>query len=696
MGRDPRLNMSEFFLELFSEEIPPKLQINARKKILSDLNNYLEENNIKIKGLVSALSTPNRIIINFSNISKEVIKKSQEIRGPSINAKTEALEGFLKSHNIKKSQVKIKLTEKGEFYFYKTIEQKLKTYDLLRENLPLILDKVNWNKSMKWGNNKMFWGRPLKSILAVFEGRKIDFNFYHLKASNFTFLDKDFEEKKKNFNNFQSYQSYFKSIKIIINQDKRKEYINNELNKISKKNNLLIDVKESLLDEVTNIVEKPKVILCEFNKKFLEVPKEILIITMQNHQKYIPTFDKNQNLTNFFLVVSDSKDPKGFVKLGNERVIEARLSDAEFFWNRNKSQNLIKQLSELKKINFFKGLGSYFDKTQRIKNLSSLISDELMISKEKIEVAASICKVDLKSDLVAEFPELQGVLGGHFARAQGFEKEVCQSISEHYLPSGLDSRVPKNIYSVTLSLSDKLDTLVGFFGLDLIPTGSKDPYALRRFTVALVRLIIENKIRIKLRSIINYSLTLYKEQSYEFDITKVLKELNNFILDRLKNYSKEKNIRLDIIESSILSNDIDELYNGYKKAEILNRNIKKELGHDVVAIYKRSFSILNSEINKNKLELSNSVDTGLFKNDFEKNLYKKIQKIKKYFLNVGKNDDFEQSLKELLKFKQDVNLFFDNVIVNDENQLIKKNRLELLNLLCKSFDNFFNFSTIEG
>ena len=688
--------MSDFFLELFSEEIPPNLQTNATQKLFFDLNNFFEENNIKVKGSTNSFCTPNRIIINFSNISKDVMTKSEEIRGPSVDAKSVALEGFLKSHNIKKIQIKSKSTEKGTFYFYKKPEKKLKTADLLQENLPNILDKINWNKSMKWGNNKMFWGRPLKSILAVFDEKKIEFNFHHLKASNCTFLDKDFEEKTKNFNNFKSYHAYFKSKKIILDQVKRKNFIINELNKVSKSNYLSVDLKENLIDEITNIVEKPKIILCKFDKKFLNIPKEILIITMQNHQKYIPTFDKKQNLTNFFLVVSDSKDLKGYIKLGNERVINARLTDAEFFWNRNKSQNLIKQLSDLKKINFFKGLGSYFDKTQRIKKLSSLISDELMISKEKIEIAASICKVDLKSDLVGEFPELQGIMGGHFAEAQGFEKEVCQSISEHYLPSGLHSKVPKNLYSITLSLSDKLDTLVGFFGIDLIPTGSRDPYALRRYTIALVRLIVENKIRIKLRSIINYSLTLYKEQGYEFDITKVLKELNNFILDRLKNYSKEKGVRSDIIESSILSNDIDELYNGYKKAEVLHRNIGKEIGRDVVGIYKRTSNILNNEIIKNKLELSNSVDTGLFKNDFEKNLYKKIQDTKKYFVNFGKNDNFEECLKELFKFKQDVNSFFDNVKVNDENELIKKNRLELLNLLCKNFDNFFNFSKIES
>tara|TARA_Y100001935_G_scaffold253884_1_gene261342 strand:- start:32 stop:2098 length:2067 start_codon:yes stop_codon:yes gene_type:complete len=688
--------MSELFLELFSEEIPPKLQTSARKKLFLDLKNFFGENNINFKGYTASYSTPNRIIIIFSKISKDVLKKSQEIKGPSVNSRPEALEGFLKSHNIQKSQVKLKLTEKGEFYFYSKSEQKIKTQDLLKKNLPLILDKINWNKSMKWGKNQLYWGRPLKSILALFDKKKIEFNFHHIKASNCTYLDKDFEERVKNFNNFKSYLAYFKSTKVILDQDKRKNFIIDELDKISKKNNLLINLNENLLDEITNIVEKPKVILCEFDKKFLNIPKEILIITMQKHQKYIPTFDKKKNLTNFFLVVSDSKDPKGYVKLGNERVIEARLNDAEFFWDRNKSQNLIKQLSDLRNINFFKGLGSYFDKTQRLKKLSSLISDELMISKEKIEIAASICKVDLKSDLVGEFPELQGIMGGHFAEAQGFEKEVCQSISEHYLPSGLESKVPKNLYSITLSLSDKLDTLVGFFGLGLIPTGSRDPFALRRNTIALVRLIVENKISIKLRSIINYSLTLYKDQGYEFDITNVLKELNNFILERLKNYSREKNIRLDIIESSILSNDIDDLYNGYNKAEVLNKNIKNEFGQDVVGIYKRSFNILNNEIFKNKIELNNSVDTGLFKNDFEKNLYKKLQELKKYFVNDRKNDDFEESLKELFKLKQDVNSFFDNVKVNDENDLIKKNRLELLNLLCKNFDNFFNFSKIES
>ena len=238
------------------------------------------------------------------------------------------------------------------------------------------------------------------------------------------------------------------------------------------------------------------VIVCDFDKKFLNVPREILITTRQNHQKYLPTFDKKNNLTSNFFVVSDIKDTKGFVKLGNERVIEARLSDAEFFWEKNKTQNLVKQVDKLKNINYFKGLGSYFDKIQRMRKLSSLISDDFLISKDKIEIASSICKVDLMSDLVGEFPELQGIVGGHFASFQGFDKEVCLAVSEQYLPNGMESKLPKKMYSVALSLSDKIDSLVGFFGINLKPTRSKDPYAIRRMAISLVRLIVENEIKI--------------------------------------------------------------------------------------------------------------------------------------------------------------------------------------------------------
>ena len=687
--------MSEFFLELFSEEIPAKLQVNARKSLLENLKKFFEENEVTIKGNLNIYSTPNRLVVYIDKITNKIFKKSEEIRGPNTKAPDKALEGFARSNDTTKAKVYKKKTDKGEFYFYKKPSQKINTADLLRKNLPIIFSNISWNKSMKWSDYNLFWGRPLKSILSVFDGKKIDFNFHHLKSSNITFIEKESEEKTKSFSSFKSYNSYFKSLGILIDHEKRKSFISNQLIKLSNQKKLKINLKKELLEEITNIVEKPKILLCEFDKKYLMIPKEILITTMQYHQKYFPAFDKKEYLTNNFFVVADTKDSKGFIKLGNERVVEARLNDAEFFWKRDKSQNLVKQVSKLKNINYFKGLGSYFDKAQRIRKLCGLISDEMLISKEKIEIASSICKVDLMSDLVGEFPELQGIMGGYFAEAQGFDKDISLAVSEHYLPIGMDSVTPKKPYSVALSISDKLDSLVGFFGINYKPTSSKDPYALRRMAIGLVRLVIENNKNFKLRDLINYSCILYNQQNFEFDKKILQKDLTEFILERLKNYLKEKQIRNDIIESSVHSANIDELSKIYKKSLALNKNIKKDLGSDVIYIYKRASNILNSE-KDNSIEITGSADTGIFKNDFEKNLYKKIHDIRKYFSSVGKEENYEESLKILSTAKNEVNAFFDNVVVNDSDPIIKKNRLEILKMLCKSFENYFNFSSIES
>ena len=687
--------MSELFLELFSEEVPAKLQIKAREQLKEILKKFFEENSVKLKNEPKVFSTPNRIAIKIENLPKDILYKASEKKGPSVLAPEKALDGFLKSNNLSKNKIYKKKTDKGEFYFYKIPKKKIKLSDLLKKNFESLLLSISWQKSMKWGENNLYWGRPLKSILAVLDGKKLQFSFKHLLSSNQTFVDKELEEKTKLFNNFTSYLSFFKNSGIIIDHEKRKNFIVSELEKISAKKNLKLNLDSKLLEEITNIVEKPKVLICEFDKKFLEIPKEILIITMQTHQKYIPTFDKKENITNSFFVISDIQDKKGFVKSGNERVVEARLSDAEFFWKKNKSQNLVKQVSKLKNINYFKGLGTYFDKIQRMRKLSALISDELLISKEKMEIASSICKVDLMSDLVGEFPELQGLMGGYFAETQGFDKDVCLAVSEHYLPIGMDTKVPKKPYSMALSLSDKIDSLVGFFGLNLKPSSSKDPYALRRMAISLVRLIIENDKKIKIKDLINYSCALYKEQGFEFDIKKIQIDLGDFILDRIKNYLKEKQIRNDIVESASSSFTIDELLKIYKKSHVLNKSINKEFGQDAVAIYKRSSNILLSE-EKNLENYSGSADPGLFKNDYEKNLYKKIHEIRKYFSSVGREENFEESLVVLSNSKSQLNDFFDNVVVNDPDDAIKKNRLELLAMLCKSFDNYFNFSKIEA
>ena len=687
--------MSEFFLELFSEEIPSSLQKNLREDLLNSFIKEFNEKSISFKKS-SSFSTPNRLVILFEGLQKQITLKSEEIKGPNIKAPEVALEGFIRSNNINKKDLFKQTIDKGEFYFFKTKSKKLNTQNLLEELVPSILHKIQWKKSMRWSDFNLNWGRPLKSILAIFDKKKLTFNFHHLTSSNSTFIDKEFEEKKKIFVDFKDYNNFFKKLNITIDHNLRKNLIEKKLNDISSKKNIIIENNPKLLDEVVDLTDQPNVILCEFDRKFLNIPKEILIITMQYHQKYFPTFDKKGNITNEFLVVTNKKDINGLIKLGNERVVEARLNDAEFFWKKDKSQNLVKRVSMLKSMNYFKGLGTYFDKVQRMRKLGGMLSDELLISKDKVELSASICKVDLVSELVGEFPELQGVMGGYFAEAQGFEKDVCKAISEQYLPAGLNSKVPKKPYSVALSLADKIDTLVGFFGINQKPTSSKDPFALRRLALGIIKTIIENKKDFKIRDLISYSAGLYLDQGFEFENKSLQTELISFLTDRLKFYMKEEKIRTDIIQASTSFLNLDQSVIVFGKAKSLNKFINKPNGKDVVSSFKRASSILESELKDKTIELSNTTDPGIFKSEFEKNLYKKINELRKYFQNINKDEDFEKSINNLAESKKVIFDFFDNVIVNEDDITIKKNRLELIQMLCKTFDYYVNFSLIDS
>ena len=686
--------MSEFFLELFSEEIPSGLQKSLREKILDDFKNLFDKNLIKSKKSFS-LSSPNRVVIVFEDLDKLISTKSEEIRGPKTEAPEQAIEGFVRSNKIERKNLYKKKTEKGEFYFYQTEAKSLKTYDFLIEFIPKILANYQWKKSMKWGEYDLNWGRPLKSILSIFDKKIVSFNFHHLVSSNSTFIDKDLEDKKKNFDNFKDYEKFFEKQGIFIDQNKRLKIINSNFSKILNKKGLKINDNPKLIDEVVNLVDSPNVLLCNFDKKFLSVPKEILTLTMETHQKYFPTFNDKNEITNQFLIVANRKDHKGLIKIGNERVVEARLSDAEFFWNKDKAQNLVKKVSNLKSMNFFKGLGNYFDKVQRMRKLGGMISDELLISKEKVELSASICKTDLTSELVGEFPELQGLMGGYFSTYQGFDKDISLALTEQYLPIGLNSRVPKKPFSVALSITDKIDTIVGFFGINEKPTSSKDPLALRRIALGIIRILIENKKNLKINDFLIYSSSLFQDQGYRLENINLQKELNEFLKDRFKYYLKEKEIRYDITEAIISSFSLNKIFSSYEKARCLNKIINNQIGLDIISSFKRASNILENEMKNNKIEIDNTTDPGIFKSDFEKNLYKKVNEIQKYYSTINNDENYEKSLSILADAKKEVFEFFDNVKVNEENETLRKNRLELINMLCKTFQNFTNFQMLK-
>ena len=683
--------MSEFLLELYSEEIPPQLQINARKELKEKIEKLLEEENLKFKS-ISAYSSPTRLTILIIGIDDKVKIPAKEIKGPKVGVIEDVLNSFIRAQNVSKKDVFEKENDKGKFYFVKTKPKELWAKDLLIKTVLNSMASLSWKKSMKWSNNSLMWGRPLRSILAIYNKKHLSFSYGHLKSKDTLVIEKDLDVKFKKVKNFNEYQKFLKANKIILNQDERKKKILKRFEGICKIKNYKENFNNRLLEEVVNIVENPNVLLIEFNKSYLDIPNEIIISTLQSHQRFFPLFDNKDRLTNFFLVVANKADNLNYIKEGNKKVVEARLADAKFFWDKDKSKNLIKQIVKLKKIIFYEKIGTVYDKTQRIRKLASLLSDELNINKEKIQIAASISKSDLCSDLVAEYPELQGVMGKYFALEQGFEEDVSSSVSDHYLPIGISSPVPKKPISYSISIVDKIDSLVGFFLINEKPTSSKDPFALRRSAIGLLRIIIENNLKIKLRDLISYCIRLFEEQGVKIENYKVEKEILVFLKDRMRNILKEKKIKNDIIEASISSHTSDDYLDLFKKNIIMNKYINKDVGKNAISSYKRAFNI----IEKVEKGITGTPDAILFRQEEEKALFEKINEIRKAFTVKEDKKNYENMLIQLSETKAFTDNFFDNVKVNDENNDIKNNRLELLKMFCNVFNSFINFSKLEG
>ena len=683
--------MAELLLELYSEEIPPQLQIGARSQLKEFFENSFKEDSINYKDL-SVYSSPTRLTLHIQNLDEKIKIDSKETKGPKVGSPEQILKGFTKAKNITEKDLFKKKTEKGEFYFFKTEPKTILVEDVLIKTLPKALNSISWKKSMKWSDHSLMWGRPLRSIFAKFNNKKVNFKFDHLESVDIVIIEQDLSYKSKKINNFKEYMSFLKSFKIIVNHKEREEVILKKISSISKSKDYKENLNLQLVKEVVNIVEDPNILLVSFNKDYLKIPQEIIISTLEKHQRYFPIFDKRDRLTNNFFVVANKKDEKKLITEGNKRVVEARLADAKFFWDKDRSKNLIKQIANLKSVIFYEKLGTIYEKTQRLRKLAGLLSDDLNINKEKVQVAASISKSDLCSDLVGEYPELQGVMGKYFALAQGFEEEVANSISDHYLPAGLTSPLPKKPFSYSISIVDKIDTLVGFFVIDEKPTSSKDPFALRRAAIGLLRIIIENKLVFKLRDLIGYSIRLYGEQGVEIKNEKTEQEVLNFIKERMRNILKLKNIKSDIVEASISSHVGDNFLDLYKKTLLINKYKNKGIGLNAISSYKRAANILD----KAGKGITGRPDAVLFRKDEEKILYEKINEIRKAFTVKDDNKDYETLLIRLSETKESMDNFFDNVVVNDENQNIKNNRLELLKMFCNTFDNFIDFSKLEG
>ena len=683
--------MSELLIELFSEEMPPNLQINARNQFKKFFGEVLLSLSLKYKSF-EVYSTPTRLTATISGLPSKIKILPTEIKGPKLGVPQSVVESFAKSKNTKLSDLYEKKLEKGVFYFAKTKGKEITIEEELIKNIPKSLGQISWKKSMKWSNHDLGWGRPLRSILSIFNKKYLKFNYGHIETVNFTLIEDGLEIKQKRIKDFKDYEKFLKKNEIILDHSKREKFISDRIKSICQTKSFEEKIDQNLLLEVSNLVDKPRIIVAKFDKDYLKLPKEVIKSTLQSHQKYFTLIDYKGRINNEFIIVINKKDAKKLIKIGNERVVEARLSDASFFWERDKSLNLIKQINKLKKIIFYENLGTIYDKTQRLRQMAYFISDQLNLNKEKIEIAASISKSDLVSDLVGEFPELQGVMGKYFASNQGFGDDISLAISEHYLPISISSFVAKKPISYALSILDKLDTLVGFYLINEKPTSSKDPFALRRAAIGLLRTIIENNLTVKIRDLIDYFIKIYLKQGVTQSNNEVNKELITFFRERMKNILKEKKIRIDIIEASISSHLSDDFLELYKKTLIMNKFISKDLGKNAVSTYKRASNILDQET----LDSKNGPDAVLFKQDEEKELFERINNIRKVFTLREERKDYEKHLKLLSETKSSTDKFFDKVKVNDENQDLKNNRLELLQILCSTFNSFIDFSKLEG
>tara|TARA_B100000945_G_scaffold113925_1_gene90354 strand:+ start:2809 stop:4863 length:2055 start_codon:yes stop_codon:yes gene_type:complete len=683
--------MSELLIEIFSEEIPPNLQINARLQIKKILIEELSSINLKYKD-IQVYSTPTRLTIFISGLPKKNKILPSEVKGPKVGVPQNILESFVKSKNISSTDLFEKKLDKGTFYFAKIKGKEINTEDELIKIFPKSLNKISWKKSMRWSDYNLSWGRPLRSILSIFDRKHLKFKYAHLDTVNYTLLEENTDIKQKKISDFNGYISFLSKKGIVLDHNKRAKLISEKIQSICKNKSCQSIIDQPLLLEVSNLVDSPRIIIAKFDKIYLKLPKEVIKSTLQNHQRYFTLIDNKERMTNEFIIVANQHDKNKFIKLGNERVVEARLSDASFFWEKDKSLNLIKQINKLKKVSFYESLGTIYEKTQRLRKMAYFVSDQLDLNKEKVEIAASVSKSDLVSGLVGEFPDLQGVMGKYFALSQGFEEDVSRSISEHYLPINISSPVPKKPISCAISIMDKLDTLVGFYLINEKPTSSKDPFALRRSAIGLLRTIIENNLTINLRDLIDYSIKIYLDQGVKQLNNNVTKDLINFFRERMKNILKERRVRTDIIEASISSHLSDNFLELFKKTSIMNKFISKDLGKNALSAYKRASNILDREKNVSK----NGPDAVLFKYEEEKELFERINTIRKAFTLKEEKKNYEDHLRLLSDTKLSTDKFFDNVKVNDENKDLKNNRLELLQILCSTFNTFVDFSKLEG
>jgi glycyl-tRNA synthetase beta chain len=697
--------MPELLLELFSEEIPARMQARAADDLKTMVTNALVEAGLTYEG-AQAHATPRRLVLSVEGLNAKAADTVEERKGPRVDAPQPAIDGFLKSTGLTLKQLTVQDDKKGKAYIAIIKKSGRAATDVIADLVPTVIRNFPWPKSMRWGSGSLKWVRPLQSILCTFDGEIVPLEVDGIKSGNTTMGHRFLSSGAIEARRFEDYSQSLHKAHVIVDANARAETIRTEAKNLAFAQGLEVVDDEALLKEVAGLVEWPVVLMGEFDKNFLSVPPEVIITTIKNNQKCFCLRDgKTGKLAHKYLLIANTVASDGgkIIIAGNNKVIAARLSDAKFFWDQDRKTKLEDLLPKLDGITFHAKLGMEGERIKRIEALAAAIAKTIGADVEKTKLAARLSKADRVSAMVGEFPELQGLMGRYYALDQGIDAEVADAIRDHYKPQGPSGSIPVSKIGQAVALADKLDTLVGFWAIDEKPTGSKDPYALRRAALGIIRVLIDKGLRINLTTLRNLAMIHLEQSAVGEKITGELipqgssgNTFMDFFADRLKVYLKDQGARHDLIDAVFALGGQDDLLMVVRRVEALSKFFDTDDGKNLLAGVKRAANILRIEEKKDDRKYSGDVNQGQLIKGEEKALHLAISQASALARKAVEQEDFEAAMKAIAKLRAPVDEFFEGVIVNDKDATFRENRLRLLNRIREATAEVADFSKIEG
>jgi glycyl-tRNA synthetase beta chain len=703
--------MPDLLLELFSEEIPARMQAKAAEDLRRMVTDKLVAEGLVYEG-AKAFATPRRLALTVHGIPARQSDLKEERKGPRVGGPDAAVQGFLKATGLASlDEAKIQRDpKKGDFYIALIEKSGRPTLDVLADMIPLIIRTFPWPKQMRWGersakSSSLTWVRPLHSIIATFgidteDPEVVAFDIAGIVSGQTTRGHRFMAPDAFDVRRFADYESKLFAAKVVLDPQRRRDIILADAKTLAQAQGFELVEDQVLLDEVAGLVEWPVVLMGSFDEAFLTIPGEVIRATIRNNQKcFVVSDPATGKLTNRFILTAniEASDGGAAIVAGNERVIRARLSDAKFFYETDLKTKLEDRLPKFDKIVFHEKLGSQAERIARIERLAAEIAPLVGADVVTTKRAARLAKADLLTEVVGEFPELQGLMGKYYALAQGEDASVAAASEDHYKPQGPADRVPDNPVSIAVALADKIDTLVGFWAIDEKPTGSKDPFALRRAALGVIRIALEKKVKISFRSIVQSHFERSFGRQY-VDVAGVIDHLMLFFEDRLTFQLKEQKARHDLVDAVLSYGSLVEGYpviTVVNRVEALGKFLDTDDGKTLRAGVKRASNILAIEEKKDKRSYDGVPDPALFKLDAEKALATSIAEVQPEAAAAVAKEDFAAAMTTMAKLRPAVDAFFEHVKVNDDDAAVRENRLKLLNEIRAATRAVADFSKIQ-